>query len=52
MLFLYSFQLVGGVHKLNEMKSLTQLHIISQKNSWNHQNEDVCGCLIGFISRF
>ena len=29
--YYYSFQLVGGVHKLNEINSLTQLHIISHK---------------------
>ena len=40
---------MGGVYRLNEINSLTRLHIISHK-TWNHQNEDVCGCLIGFIS--
>ena len=31
--YLVSCQLVGGVHKLNEINSLTYLHIISHKVS-------------------
>ena len=36
---------MGGVHKLNEINSLTQLHIISHKTVEIIKMKKLCGCL-------